>query len=73
MFWRCGSVIPLETDDVRRHAVARRACIYKERAMPEHIACALVGGLVLSLLPGHPCFMHRHVLNQRPSCSIIVT
>ncbi len=55
MFRRCGPVIPLGTDDVRRHTVVRRACIYKERAMPEHIARALVGGLVLSLLPGQFC------------------
>jgi len=46
-------MISIGTDDVRRHTVVRRECIYIERAMPEHIARALVGGLVLSLLPGH--------------------
>jgi hypothetical protein len=50
---RPGSTIALGTADVRRHTVMRRECIYIERAMPEHIARALVGGLVLSLLPGH--------------------
>jgi hypothetical protein len=46
-------MISFGTDDVRCHTGVRRECIYIERAMPEHIACALVGGLVLSLLPGH--------------------
>jgi hypothetical protein len=48
-------MISFGTDDVRRHKVARHRFIYKERAMPEHIARALVGGLVLSLLPGQSC------------------
>jgi hypothetical protein len=49
---RSGLTIALGPADVRRHTVMCRECIYIERAMPEHIACALVGGLVLSLLPG---------------------
>jgi hypothetical protein len=46
-------MISFGTDDVRRHTEVRREGNYTERAMPEHIARALVGGLVLSLLPGH--------------------
>jgi hypothetical protein len=49
---RCGLMISLGIADVRRHTGVRPKCIYIERAMPEHIARALVGGLVLSLLPG---------------------
>jgi hypothetical protein len=52
---RRSPMISFGTDDVRRHKVARHRFIYKERAMPEHIARALVGGLVLSLLPGQSC------------------
>jgi hypothetical protein len=48
-------MISLGTADVRRHTVMRRERIYIERAMPEHIARALVRGLVLSLLPGQLC------------------
>jgi hypothetical protein len=42
-----------------------------DRAMPEHIARALVGGLVLSLSPGRFVLVHSVWLNQRGSCGII--
>jgi hypothetical protein len=57
---RCGPVISLGTDDVRHHTALRRAGIYIEPTMPEHIARALVGGLVLSLLPGHSGLYTAH-------------
>ena len=53
MFWlECTALIAFGTDGVRRHTSPFRGHIYIDRAMPEHIARALVGGLVLSLLPG---------------------
>jgi hypothetical protein len=53
MFWlHCGPLIETGTDGVRRHTAMCCGHIYIDRAMPEHIARALVGGLVLSLLPG---------------------
>jgi hypothetical protein len=45
----------LANDHVHRRTSARRGHIYIDRAMPEHIARALVGGLVLSLPPGQLC------------------
>jgi hypothetical protein len=48
-------MISLATDRVRRHTSARKSRVYIDLAMPEHIASALVGGLVLSLLPGQFC------------------
>jgi hypothetical protein len=53
MFWMgCAALIAFGTDGVRHRTSAYRGHIYIDRAMPEHIARALVGGLVLSLLPG---------------------
>jgi hypothetical protein len=59
-------------DDVRRRTSACRARIYLDRAMPEHIACALVGGLVLSLLPGRFVLLNSVRLNIRRPWRIVV-
>jgi hypothetical protein len=57
---------------VRSHTVACRARIYMDRAMPEHIARTLVGGLVLSLSPGHFVLVHSVRLHFRRPCHIVV-
>jgi len=43
-----------------------------DRAMPEHIACALVGGLVLSLSRGHFMLVHSVRLHFRRSWRMVV-
>jgi hypothetical protein len=45
-------MISFGTDGVRHRTPGCGERIYMDCAMPEHIARALVGGLVLSLLPG---------------------
>jgi hypothetical protein len=44
-----------------------------DRAMPEHIARALVEGVVLSLSPGRFVLVHSVWLNVRRSRGIMVT
>ena len=56
---------------MRRHTSAFCARIYVDRAMLEHIARALVGGLVLSLSPGRFVLVHSVRLNLRRSWSMI--
>ena len=60
---RCGHMISFGTGDVRRHTSACRGSIYMDRAMPEPIARALVGGVVLSLSPGRFVLVHSVWLN----------
>jgi hypothetical protein len=55
------------TDGVRGHTSACRTRVYMERAMLEHIARALVGGLVLSLSPGRFMVVHSVRLNIQRS------
>jgi hypothetical protein len=45
-------MISFGTDGVRYHTPVCGERIYMDCAMPDHIARARVGGLVLSLLPG---------------------
>ena len=56
-------MISFGTDGVRHHTSARRRRIYMDRAMPEPIARALVGGVVLSLSPGRFVLVHSVWLN----------
>ena len=58
-----GRGIPLGKDSVRRRTSAHDACIYIDHAMPEHIARALVGDLVLSLSPGRFVLVHSSQLH----------
>jgi hypothetical protein len=60
-------MISFGTDGVRHHTSARRPRIYMDRAMPEHIARALVEGVVLSLSPGRFVLVHSVWLNVRRS------
>jgi hypothetical protein len=55
---QCCPMISLGTDSVRLHTSVCGERIYMDRAIPEHIARALVGGLVLSLLPGRFVLVH---------------
>ena len=52
-------MIGFGTDDVRRHTSVSCVGIYIDHAMPEHIACALVEGLVLGLSPGRFILAHN--------------
>jgi hypothetical protein len=65
-------IIVLRTDGVRLHTAARRARIYMDHAMPEHIARALVRGLVLSPSPGRFVLVHRVQLHFQRSWRIVV-
>jgi hypothetical protein len=60
-------MISFGTDGVRHHTLASRVSIYMDRAMPEHIARALVGGLVLSLSPERFVLVHSVRLHNRHS------
>jgi hypothetical protein len=57
---------------VRHHTAACRARIYIDPAMPEPIACALVGDLVLSLSPGRFVLVHSVRLHFRRSWRMVV-
>jgi len=60
-------MISFGTASVCHHTSVYGKRIYMDCAMPKHIARTLVGGLVLSLLPGCFVLVHGIWLNVRRS------